>query len=128
MEHTGGALFIATAAVEALEGQSPAVVLSAFFLVLAILTNLLSNNAVAVLFTPVALSLADRMQLPAEPFVVAVIFAASCCFATPVGYQTNLLVMGPGHYRFRDFMLAGSPLVILIWLTYSFVGPWYYDL
>ena len=56
------------------------------------------------------------------------IFAANCSFATPVGYQTNLLVMGPGHYRFSDFLKAGTPLVILIWLTYSFVGPWYYGL
>lgn len=128
LEHTGGAQFIARSALDALSGQSPAVILSAFFLVLAILTNIISNNAVAVLFTPVAISLSQKLGLPPEPFVVAVIFAASCSFATPVGYQTNLLVMGPGHYTFRDFLLAGTPLVFLIWLTYSFVAPWYYGL
>lgn len=128
LENTGGAQYVADTTLAMLEGQPPAVVLSVFFLMLAVLTNILSNNAIAVLFTPVAISLAAKLGIPAEPFVVAVIFAASCSFATPVGYQTNLLVMGPGHYKFRDFLLAGTPLVMLIWLTYSFVGPWYYGL
>ncbi len=107
---------------------SPAVVLSAFFLATAVLTNFLSNNATAVLFTPIAIKVAEGIGAPPEAFIAGVIFAANCSFATPVGYQTNLLVMGPGHYRFSDFIKAGTPLVILIWLTYSFVGPWYYGL
>ena len=128
LEHTGGAMFLANAAVEAMAGQSPAVILSVFFLVLALLTNVLSNNATAVLFTPVAVEIANRIGVDPMAFVIAVIFAANCSFATPVGYQTNLLVMAPGHYRFSDFLWAGTPLVILIWLTYSFVGPWYYGI
>lgn len=128
LEHTGGAEFLAGVMIQAMKGQSPAIVLSAFFLLLALLTNILSNNATAVLFTPVAISLANSLGVDPMPFIVAVIFAANCSFATPVGYQTNLLVMTPGHYRFSDFLIAGTPLVILIWLTYSFVGPWYYGL
>ena len=128
LQHTGGAEFLAGAMVMAMQDQPPAIILSAFFLVLAVLTNILSNNATAVLFTPVAIGIAAHLGVDAMPFIVAVIFAANCSFATPVGYQTNLLVMAPGHYRFSDFLLAGTPLVILIWLTYSFVGPWYYGL
>ncbi|MEQ9529154.1 MAG: SLC13 family permease, partial [Parvibaculaceae bacterium] len=69
-------------------------------------------------------------QLGVDPliFVYAVIFAANCSFATPMGYQTNLLVMGPGHYEFRDFVRTGTPLVILLWLAYSLFAPWYYGL
>jgi di/tricarboxylate transporter len=57
-----------------------------------------------------------------------VIFAANCSFATPIGYQTNLLVMGPGHYRFGDYLRAGTPLIIIVWLTFSLFAPWYYGL
>ena len=61
-------------------------------------------------------------------FAVAVVFAANCSFATPVGYQTNLLVMGPGHYRFSDFVRAGFPLTVILWLAFSLFAPWYYNL
>lgn len=128
MEATGGAQFLARLMIDAMADQSPATVLSAFFLLLAVLTNILSNNATAILFAPVAINLAAALGVDPMPFVVAVIFAANCSFATPVGYQTNLLVMAPGHYRFVDFLIAGVPLVILVWLTYSFVAPWYYGL
>ena len=128
LERSGGAHYIAASAVSAMEGMPPSMVLSVFFLVLALLTNILSNNATAVLFTPVAVSIAKGLDVDPLPFVTAVIFAANCSFATPVGYQTNLLVMGPGHYRFQDFLRAGGPLVIIVWLTYSVVAPWYYGL
>ena len=98
------------------------------FLVTSLMTNILSNNATAVLFTPIAIGIADQLGAPPMPFVVAVILAASCSFATPVGYQTNMLVMGPGHYRFRDYLIGGGPLVILMWVVFSIVGPWYYGL
>ena len=128
LESTGGAAFLANNAATALQGQAPAVVLSLLFLFTAILTNILSNNATAVLFTPVAIGLADAIGAPREAFVVCIIFAANCSFATPVGYQTNLLVMGPGQYRFSDFLKSGIPLVIILWLSFSFIGPWYYKL
>jgi di/tricarboxylate transporter len=128
LEVTGGAQAIAEASVVLFSGYGIPVILSAFFLATAITTNVLTNNATAVLFTPIAISTAN--QLGADPmiFIYAVIFAANCSFATPMGYQTNLLVMGPGHYEFRDFVRAGTPLVILLWLAYSFFAPWYYGL
>lgn len=128
LERTGGADLIADTTVALLAGQSPAVMLSGYFAVVALLTNFLSNNATAVLFTPIGLGIAAAIGAPGEAFVAATIFAANCSFATPIGYQTNLMVMGPGHYSFRDFLKAGTPLVIIIWLTFSVVGPWYYGL
>ncbi|WP_274424041.1 SLC13 family permease [Chelativorans sp. YIM 93263] len=126
LERTGGAQFLANSTVSLLDGQSPALIMSVFFAVVAILTNLLSNNATAVLFTPIAINIADQVGAPREAFIAATIFAANASFATPIGYQTNLLVMGPGHYSFRDFIKAGTPLVAIIWLTFSILGPWYY--
>ncbi len=128
LDKTGGASFLADGMVSALSEQSPAVILSALFLVVAILTNLLSNNATALLFTPIAINIAISLGVSPVPFVHAVIFAANCSFASPMGYQTNLLVMGPGNYRFSDFFKTGGPLVILIWLTFSAIAPWYYTL
>jgi di/tricarboxylate transporter len=61
-------------------------------------------------------------------FVIAVVLAANCSFATPIGYITNMLVMAPGRYRFIDFVRAGVPLIILLWLTFSFFAAWYYEL
>jgi di/tricarboxylate transporter len=102
-------------------------VLSALFLIVAALTNVLTNNAAAVLFTPIAVNVAAGLGTDAFPFALAVTFGASCSFATPIGYQTNLLVMGPGHYRFRDFVTAGSPLIFIVWAAFSLFVPWYYD-
>lgn len=126
LEGTGGAALIANASVAAMAGQNPAVVLSGMFLVIAILSNFLSHTPTAVLFTPIAIGIAEGIGAPREAFVVAVIFAANACFMTPIGYQTNLLVMGPGRYSFSTFMKAGTPLVLIIWLTFSIVGSWYY--
>jgi len=128
LERTGGAQFIAEGVVTAMDGQSPAVILSALFLVTAILTNVLSNNATAVLFTPVAIGIANQLNLPLDPFIVCIIFAANCSFATPVGYQTNLLVLGPGRYRFSDYLRAGIPLILILWITFSIFAPFYYNI
>jgi di/tricarboxylate transporter len=128
LEVTGGARYIAEGVVGLLEGQSPAVILSAMFLLIAVMTNFLSNNATAVLFTPIAISTAEQIGVDPFPFIVTVILAANCSFATPIGYQTNLLVMTPGHYRFIDFIKGGVPLVLLIWFAYSLIAPWYYGL
>ena len=128
LERTGAAFWLSEWLVRGLGDLSPAIMLSVLFLLCALCTNMLSNNATAVLFTPIALSLAQQLQAPVAPFVLGVIFAANCSFATPIAYQTNLLVMTPGNYRFKDFVRAGTPLVILIWLAYSLFAPWYYDL
>jgi di/tricarboxylate transporter len=126
LEATGGAAYLALLVIGAMAGAPPGAILSVLFLLVALVTNVLSNNATAVLFTPVAVNLAHQLDAAVFPFALAVLFGASCSFATPIGYQTNLLVMGPGHYRFRDFVIAGSPLVILLWLAFSAFVPWYY--
>jgi di/tricarboxylate transporter len=128
LEATGGAAFLADVLLAALDGASPAIILSALFALIALLTNVLTNNAAAVLFTPIAIGVAARLGVDPFVFVVAVIFASNCSFATPFAYQTNLLVMGPGHYRFVDFVRAGGPLVIVLWLAFSIFAPWYFGL
>jgi len=128
LQATGGALYLAEMLIHLLKGSSVAVTLSAFFLLIAVLTNMLSNNATAVLFTPIAINIANNLGVDPMVFITTVIFAANCSFATPMGYQTNLLVMGPGNYKFKDFMKVGVPLILLLWLGYSFFAPWYYGL
>jgi di/tricarboxylate transporter len=126
LEATGAAAYLARLVLLAMTGAPPGWILSVLFLLIAMLTNVLTNNAAAVLFTPVAVNLAHQLGADVFPFALAVVFGASCSFATPIGYQTNLLVMGPGHYRFRDFVVAGLPLVLLLWLAFSLFVPWYY--
>ena len=128
LQATGGASFLAMSMVTALEGASPSVILSAFFLLIAFMTNILSNNATAVLFTPIAASISTELSVDPFIFVTTVIFAANCSFATPMGYQTNLLVLGPGNYKFSDFLKVGIPLIIILWIGYSLFAPWYYGL
>ena len=128
LEQTGAVDLFATTMVDLASPYGPYAVLSAIFLIVAILTNILSNAATAVLFTPVAISTANELGVDAMPFVLAVIYAANCCFATPIAYQTNLLVMAPGHYRFQDYLRYGGPLVLFIWAAFTMLAPWYFDL
>jgi di/tricarboxylate transporter len=125
---TGGATFIAGQFLSAFQNAEPAIILSSFFLICAFTTNILSNNATAVLFTPIAIDLALRLGVEPTAFIFAVILAANCSFATPIAYQTNLLVLSPGGYSFKDFVKAGVPLVFVIWMAFSFFAPWYYGL
>lgn len=129
LEATGGSMFVARAVIDALGPTAgPAMVLSVFFLMIALLTNVLSNNSTALLFTPIAVDLAHRLGVDPFIFVATVIWAANCSFATPIGYQTNLLIMTPGHYRFVDYVRAGTPLVVILWIAFSLFAPWYYNL
>ncbi|MEQ8285045.1 SLC13 family permease [Thalassospira sp.] len=128
LQLTGGAEFVADQLLEATSGAPAPVILSLFFLIVAVFTNVLSNNACAVLFTPIGIGMAQQLGVPPHVFAIAVVMAANCSFASPVGYQTNLLVMGPGHYRFIDFLKAGTPLIILLWVAFSLFAPWYYDI
>lgn len=125
---TGGAVWLAERFTAAFAGAGPGWLLSALFLAIALATNLLSNNASAVLFAPVAAALAQGLGLDPAPFLHTVILAANCSFATPMGYQTNLLVMAPGHYRFADYARAGAPLTLLLWAVFTAFAPWYYGL
>ena len=97
-------------------------------LLMAILTNILSNNAAAVIGTPIAISIASQMGQPPEPFVLAVLFGANMSYATPMAYKTNLLVMNAGEYTFNDFLRVGIPLVLIMWATLSFLLPVIYGI
>ncbi len=128
LDRTGGAALIGDALAASAGQFGPGILASAFFIICAALTNVLSNNATAVLFTPIAVSAAQQLGMDEHILVLSVIFGSNCSFATPIAYQTNLLVMTPGHYRFRDFMIVGGPLIILIWAVYTAVAPFYFDL
>jgi len=126
LQETGGAQFIAGALVDAMAGAGSAAILSVFFLVVAALSNVISTKTSAVLFTPIAIDIAIELGVSPEAFAVAVVFAANCSFASPLGYQTNLLVLGPGRYKFIDFARTGVPLIILLWAVFTlFVPRWY---
>ena len=118
---TGATQYITEVFVAATLDASPTVVLSLLMLMLAILTNIVSNNAAAVIGTPIAIGIANQLALPAEPFVLAVLFGANMSYATPMAYQTNLLVMSAGNYRFSDFVRVGLPLTVIMWLTLTFL-------
>ena len=91
-----------------------------------LLTSVISNNGAAVVLTPVAVAAANALQLSPLPFVVAVMFGASNAFMTPIGYQTNVFVYGPGGYRFTDFTRVGGPLGLLIAAAATFVIPLFF--
>jgi di/tricarboxylate transporter len=116
MQKSGLAGVLAGGVVELIGPFGPLAVLAGIYLVTAVLTELMSNNATAVLLTPIAFSTAVSMELSPTPFIVAVLFAASTSFATPVGYQTNTMVYGPGGYRFADYLRIGIPLNLLFWV------------
>ncbi len=128
LNETGGATYLAGVMIDLVNSRDPVVVLSTFFLAMAILTNIISSKAMAVLFTPIALDLALALGAPPEPFVLAVLFAANCSFASPLGYETNLMVMAPGHYTFADFVRAGLGLIFVVWGTFTLFIPWYYGM
>ena len=126
---TGGAAVIGSGVAAIGENFGAVPLLSACFLFSALLTNVLSNNATAVLLTPIALSAAQLVPgVSAEALVLSVIFGSNCSFATPVAYQTNLLVMSPGHYQFKDFIKVGGPLILVIWIVYTIIAPFYFGI
>jgi di/tricarboxylate transporter len=104
-------------------GLSPFVMILCVYLLGMVMTEFLSNNAVAVIYTPIAIELARSLDLDPRPFAVAVMFSATLAFSTPVGYQTNMMVYGPGGYRFSDYMRIGIPLNIICWLVASALIP-----
>ena len=126
MMMTGGAEYIAQVFVALSYGLPPGGVLSALMLLLAVLTNIVSNNAAAVIGTPIAISVASQLNLSPEPFILAVMFGANLSYATPMAYKTNLLVMNAGGYKFSDFMRIGIPLILLMWVTLSLLLIWLY--
>lgn len=128
MEQTGAATWLAGHIVDGVQLFVPGahkglIMLACIYLVTAVLTEILSNNAIAALMAPIALGVAVKLGLEPRPFVIAVTFAASAAFATPIGYQTNTYVYGVGGYRFRDFMKIGLPLNVLCFIVAMIVIP-----
>ncbi len=118
---TGGADWLAQVFLAITFGAPAWLVLSSLMLLMAIMTNIVSNNAAAVIGTPIAISIAMELGLPLEPFVLAVLFGANLSFVTPMAYKTNLLVMTAGGYKFNDFVKVGIPLTVLMWATLSLI-------
>ena len=123
LDRSGAVQLIVDAIAPSLRGLSPWITLACVYALTTVLTEVVTNNAVAVVMTPIAIALGQSLGLDPRPLVVAVMVGASASFATPIGYQTNLLVMAPGHYRFSDFLRAGVPLVLLLWLTFTLTAP-----
>ena len=128
MIETDGALYLAQVLVQLVEGLPTPLILSCLMLVMAILTNIISNNATGVIGAPVAIQIANELGSAPEPFVLAVIFGANMSYVTPYGYKTNILLMSAGGYKATDFVRAGLPLMFLMWVGYSIVLPLLYDL
>jgi di/tricarboxylate transporter len=128
LESSGAVKLIVQGVAPYLGTLPPFLLVWAIYLLTSVLTELVSNNAVAVVVTPIAIGLADALGIDARPLVVAVMVAASASFATPIGYQTNMLVYGPGGYKFTDFMKVGIPLNLSIGLLASALIPFIWPL
>lgn len=124
---TGMAHFLASGFVGLVSGMAVPVVLSSFILIMGVLTNIVSHNAAAVIGTPIAMAIAQGLNIDPEPFILAVIFGSNMSFVTPYGYQTNLLILGVVGYKFSDFLRVGIPLSLIMWIGYSIVLPLLYD-
>jgi len=126
LENTGAAKLIADFIVYIGGGLSPILLLSAFYLITLILTETMSNTATAALLTPIAIVAANSLGVDPKPFLVAIMFAASLAFMSPVGYQTHLLVYNPGGYKILDFIKVGTPLDLLFWIMATFLIPLFF--
>jgi di/tricarboxylate transporter len=125
---TGMANYVAESFVMSVSALPTPMILSAFLLLMTLLTNVVSNNAAAAIGTPIAIGVAQQLGVSVEPFILAVLFGANMSFATPYGYQTNLLILSAGGYRFADFLRVGIPLTIIMWIGFSLVLPMMYEL
>ncbi len=120
IESTGTAAFIGTSISNVVNGfipsQQPYILLALVYLITMVLTEISSNTATAIIMTPIVMAVTSQMGIDSRPFIFAVCFAASASFSTPVGYQTNLMVYGPGGYKFSDFLKVGLPLSVTFWI------------
>ena len=123
MQKTGATELYSNAFLSLFEGKSPHMILFAIIVLTSIFTHILSNNATAVLLLPIAISTAVSLGVDPRPFIIGICFGASACYASPIGYQTNLLVYGPGGYRFSDFLKLGLPLNVIVIVIASVFIP-----
>lgn len=123
LQASGAVTLLVTALVPWMGALPPVLLIWSVYLMTSVLTETVSNNAVAVVVTPVAIGLAATLGYDPRPFVVAVMVAASCAFATPIGYQTNTMIYGPGGYHFRDFLKVGTPLTLSTGILTALIVP-----
>ena len=128
MENTGTALFIADGILKLSEGLGPFAVISVFYLLSTFFASIMSHNAAVILLVPIGLASAQEMGVNAMPILMSITFAASSSLSTPFGYHTNLMVYGPGGYRFADYLRVGIPLNIALWLLATFLIPLFWPL
>lgn len=126
LQSSGGAGWVADRAVAVIGPMGPMATMSMIYLLTSVLTEFMSNNAAAVLVVPIAIAAADALGVDSKPFLVAVAFAASTSFATPIGYQTNTMVYAAGGYRFADFARIGIPLNVIFWIVATLLIPRYF--
>jgi di/tricarboxylate transporter len=122
LQVTGAAALIAQAVID-LASDNPWLVLACVYLMTSALTEIITNNAVAVLMFPIVMATAQNLEVNHLPFVIAVMMGASASFATPIGYQTNLMVYGPGGYRFGDYLRIGVPLNLVVGIITVLIIP-----
>ena len=123
LEQTGTAAWLAGTIMKPIISMGPLAVLTFLYFITAVLTAIMSNNASAILLVPIAFSIAEMMGVSVRPFLMAITFAASTSFATPIGYQTNTMVYAPGGYRFSDYARIGLPLNIIFWIVTVLLAP-----
>jgi len=126
MEKTGASTMLANGMIDSVGGFGPLALLAAFFGATMLLTEVMSNNATVALLLPIAITTAQAMNVDPSAFMFAVVFAASSSFMTPVGYQTNTMIYGPGQYRFKDFVRVGAPLNLIFWALGTLLIPWFW--
>ena len=128
MEKTGASTMLADGMIDSVGGLGPLALLAAFFGATMLLTEVMSNNATVALLLPIAITTAQAIDVDPRAFMFAVVFAASSSFMTPVGYQTNTMIYGPGQYRFKDFVRVGAPLNLIFWVLGTLLIPWFWPL
>ena len=126
MEKTGASTMLANGMIDSVGGFGPLALLAAFFGATMLLTEVMSNNATVALLLPIAITTAQAIDVDPRAFMFAVVFAASSSFMTPVGYQTNTMIYGPGQYRFKDFARVGAPLNLIFWALGTLLIPWFW--
>jgi di/tricarboxylate transporter len=119
MSNSGADMWIADHLLDLFTEQSSTIIIGILFLVTMILSGFISNNATAIIITPIAITIAASMKLDPKPFILAIMFAANFSFFTPVGYQTNTLIYGMGMYKFRHFLIIGGSVSLVLWIVAS---------
>lgn len=124
--NTGLDVMVATSFLQVFSELNPIYILAGLFLVTSGITSVMSNNATAILLSPIALSIANQLGLDPRPFLVIVMYGASTCYFTPIGYQTNMLIYGPGKYSFKDFFRVGGLLTLIVCICITLLVYWFY--